>query len=126
MDLDPRRYGQIPRNELLIAAGTLLFPTDIPIVAGGGTSLAFVHDQGGCDETFVFLLGARTALNIVGAEVDVLEGVLLTPRGPIRDFLPTWDYHQLLREVGLGGWRVVPTEEVLRSWTDVVEARMNA
>lgn len=116
--VDPRQYYEIPPNPHGISAGSLLLPTETPIVASG-SSLDFVLEQGGDEDTFIFLFGMRRAL--IG--VDVLEGVFLSEAGP--GFRPTWAFEQLMRETELGGWFVVPTREVLRSWTGRVEARMN-
>lgn len=116
--VDPGQYYEIPPNPHGISAGSILLPTEAPIVASG-SSLDFVLEQGGDEDTFVFLFGMRRAL--VG--VDVLEGVFLSDAGP--GFRPSWGFQQLMRETELGGWFVVPTKEVLRSWTDRVEERMN-
>lgn len=124
MAIDPREYSEIATNPHGIAAGSLLLPTRVPIVMGGGTSLDFVLEQGGSEETFVFMLGARGIGTPLG-KVQVLEGVFLDPGGP--GFHPTWDLHQLMREVAAGGWKVIPTAEVLASdWVARVEQRMNA
>ena len=123
MLVDPSDYHQVPENRHGIQAGTILLPTAIPIVAGGGTSGDFVRQQGGNDETFVFLFGVRTVRNILGVEVEILEGVFLDEDGP--GFRPTWDYDQLMREADLGGWKVISTDEVVDSWVERVEARMN-
>lgn len=122
--IDPAQFHELPGNAHGLAAGALLFATDAPIVAGGGTSRAFVHEQGGDDETFVFLLGGRRVADLLGNELLVIEGVFLSQGGP--GFHPTWGFEQLLREVTLGGWKVIPTAEVLTSWTAEVERRMNA
>jgi hypothetical protein len=124
MYVDPSRYQEIPDNGPGIKAGSLLFPTKTPIVEGGGTSLQFVHEQGGDDTTFVFMFGLRPVLNLFGQQVEILEGVFLSEQGP--GFHPTWDLEQLVRETELGGWRVVHTEEVLAKWVGTVEQRMNA
>lgn len=118
MFVDPREYHEVPANPHGISAGALLLPTEQPIVAAG-SSLDFVLEQGGDEDTFIFLFGMRRAL--VG--VDVLEGVFLSERGP--GFRPSWGLQQLMRETELGGWFVVPATEVLRSWTGRVEERMN-
>jgi len=117
--VDPRDYYELPANPHRIRAGTILLPTTTPIVPGGGTSHDFVVEQGGDDDTFIFLLGLRRAQ--VG--VDVVEGVLLNETGP--GFRPTWGVQQLMRETSLGGWHVITTDEVLRDWVERVEARMN-
>lgn len=124
MVVDPSRYQELPENRHGISAGCLLFPTATPIVAGGGSSLGFVHEQGGDDGTFIFILGQRRTHTLLGEPVDIIEGVFLSEAGP--GFHPTWDFEQLLRETDLGGWRVVPTEEVLSQWASTVERRMNA
>lgn len=121
---DPRDFSEIARNPHDVGAGSLLLPTRVPIVKGGATSLDFVREQGGCDDTFVFMLGARGIGTPLG-KVQVLEGVFLNPDGP--GFHPTWDFHQLMREVDAGGWTVITTERVLASeWVRRVEQRMNA
>jgi hypothetical protein len=120
--LDPARYHEIPGNPHAISAGCLLFATDTPIVAGGGTSQDFVVQQGGDADTFIFMLGVRRHDTLLGT-VEILEGVFLSQDGP--GFRATWDFHQLMREVEHGGWKVVPTDEVLESWVDTVEQRMN-
>ena len=101
----------------------MLLATEAPIVAGGGTSLEFLHTQGGTKETFVLMLGQREVGDLMGGELEVLEGVFLSPAGP--GFHPTWDFHQLMRETALGGWTVVPVTTVLAEWVDRVESRMN-
>lgn len=123
MTLDPRDFTQIPENRHDVQAGSLLFATETPITLGGGTSRAFVKDQGGDDSTFVFLLGQRQARGPLGIPVTFVEGVFLLENG--RGFHPTWGLEQLLREIDAGGWRVVTTPEVLGNWTGKVEARMN-
>jgi hypothetical protein len=122
--IDPSKYEQIPDNPFGIQAGSILLPTEAEIVGSGGTSFDFVRDQGGDDDTFIFMFGLRPVFNLIGARVDILEGVFLTGGGPA--FQPTWGFDQLLRETRLGGWKVVPTDEVLTSgWLDKVEHRMN-
>ena len=71
----------------------------------------------------VTLFGVRPIFNLLGARVEVLEGIFLSPGGP--GFHPTWEFEQLMREIDLGGWQVVPTSRVLASWTDEIEARMS-
>lgn len=123
MLIDPRQLREIPANELQISAGTVLLPTRAPIVQGGGTSLDFVLEQGGDEDTFVFMLGQRHLETPLGP-MDVLEGVFLSESGP--GFHPTWSLEQLLRETARGGWTVVPTAEVLQSdWVAKIERRMN-
>lgn len=124
MHVDPARYREIPENRHQIRAGTLLFPTKVPITAGADSSLKFVVDQGGCSDTFVLLLGQRRVSAPLGGGLEVLEGVFLRPQGP--GFRPTWGYHQLLEETDLGGWTVVPTPDVLTQHLERVETRMNA
>lgn len=121
--VDPSEFEEIPANRHDIHAGTLLFPTTEPIVGDGGTSLDFVREQGGDEDTFVFMFGVRPMQNLLGMGVDVLEGVFLSESGP--GFRPTWDLEQLMRETDLGGWRVVTTDEVLEDWVSRIEARMN-
>ena len=123
MFVDPSQYEEIPENRHSIQAGCVLIPTQIPIVAGGGTSLEFVRQQGGDDHTFVFMFGVRPVFNLGGQRISILEGVFLAKDGP--GFRPTWDFDQLLRETDLGGWQVVPTSNVLESWTQEIEARMS-
>ena len=123
MHIDPGSYAEIPENRHRISAGSVLLPTQIPIVAGGATSLEFVLEQGGNEDTFIFMFGVRQVYNLLGIQHDILEGVFLSETGP--GFLPTWGYEQLMHETDLGGWRVVPTEEVLSDWAQRVEARMN-
>lgn len=122
MLVDPSRYHEIADNPHGITAGCLLFPTGTPIVQGGGTSLDFIHQQGGDDDTFIFMFGVRKLHTVLGA-VEILEGVFLSEGGP--GFRATWDFDQLMRETESGGWRVIPTEEVLETWAETVEARMN-
>ena len=121
--VDPSDYVEIPANRHDIHAGALLFPTTKPIVANGGTSQDFVLEQGGDEDTFVFMFGVRPMKTLMGMQVGVLEGVFLGERGP--GFLATWDFEQLMREADLGGWRVVTTDEVLEGWVSRIEARMN-
>jgi len=124
MQVDPSRYRDLPENPHGIHAGCVLLPTDVPIVLGGGTSRDFVREQGGSSETFVFLFGARSvAIEPSGQHLQVLEGVFLNEDGP--GFHPTWDLSQLLREVDLGGWTVIPTHTVLSTWAEKIEQRMN-
>jgi len=123
VQVDPTRYRDIPENPHQILAGSVLVPTDRPIVAGGGTSLQFVHTQGGDDDTFVLMLGQRQVGDLMGGELEVLEGVFLSPSGP--GFHPTWDFNQLMRETDLGGWTVIPRSTVLAEWVERVESRMN-
>jgi hypothetical protein len=123
VQVDSSRYREIPENPHQIRAGAVLLPTAAPIVAGGGTSFEFIHAQGGDDETFVLMLGERMVGDLLGGELEVLEGVFLSPKGP--GFHPTWDFHQLMRETDLGGWTVVPVSSVLTEWVDRVETRMN-
>ncbi len=123
VQVDPSRYRDIPANPHQILAGSVLVPTERPIVAGGGTSLQFVHTQGGDDDTFVLMLGQRLVGDLMGGELEVLEGVFLSPSGP--GFHPTWDFNQLMRETDLGGWTVIPRAKVLAEWLERVESRMN-
>lgn len=124
MWIDPGQYRQVPANRLQIAAGTVLIPTRITIVQGGGSSLDFVLEQGGDEDTFIFVLGVRQFLDPFGKPVDIIEGVFLSEGGP--GFHATWDLEQLLREIDHGGWEVVPTALVLeQEWLTRVEARMN-
>ncbi|MGE0706755.1 MAG: hypothetical protein AB7N76_06080 [Planctomycetota bacterium] len=123
MQIDPRDFHQIPDNRHGIASGCVLLPTEVPIVAGGGTSLQFVRDQGGDDDTFILLFGQRAIRDLLGQDVDILEGIFLSERGP--GFHPTWDFDQLMRETDLGGWTVIQTDEVLRTWRERVETRIN-
>lgn len=124
MRIDPRDFQEIPVNEHGIAAGSVLLPTRTPIVQGGGTSLDFVLEQEGDQDTFIFMLGAHRA-SAVPVGLLLLEGVFLSAKGP--GFHPTWSYQQLMRETAAGGWTVVPTPEVLASdWVARIEARMNA
>ena len=112
MQIDASLYHEIPANPHGVAAGALLLPTETPIVAGGGTSLEFVVDQGGCDSTLIFLLGMRVVhLPLPPGGTEILEGIFLNPDGP--GFHPTWAFEQLMRETASGGWRVIPTDEVL-------------
>jgi hypothetical protein len=119
----PEDYRQIPENRHGLGAGSILLATETPITVGGGTSKDFVEQQGGDDTTFVFVLGVREAHGPLGHEVEFIEGVFLSEGGP--GFHPTWDHEQLLREIDLGGWRVVTTQEMLASWVRRVEERMN-
>jgi len=123
MHVDASRFEEIPENRHHIQAGCLLFPTEQPIVVGGGTSLDFVREQGGDDDTFIFMFGLRYAANLFGQQVAILEGVFLSESGP--GFHATWDLDQLQQETDLGGWKVVPTQTVLEHWVQVVERRMN-
>jgi hypothetical protein len=123
MRVDPSRYREIAGNPHGISAGCVLLPTEVPIVAGGGTSLQFVQEQGGDEDTFVLMFGQRDVRDLLGQDVEVLEGVFLSARGP--GFHPTWDYDQLMREADLGGWRVVATDVVVSDWVERVETRMN-
>jgi hypothetical protein len=122
--VDPSQYEQIPENPFRIQAGSLLFPTREAIVPGGGSSVKFVWEQGGDEDTFVFMFGSRPVLDLTGQRVDILEGVFLSASGP--GFEPTWGFEQLLRELRLGGWTVIPTAEVLSShWEREIERRMS-
>jgi len=123
MRIDPSQYREIPANPHQIGAGAVLLPTKTPIIAGGATSLDFVLEQGGDDDTFIFMLGVRRYLLGGGQAVDILEGIFLSESGA--GFKATWDFHQLMREVDHGGWTVVPKEEVLEAWVERVEERMN-
>lgn len=123
MQVDPSLYREIPSNEQGISAGCVLLPTDVAIVTGGGTSLDFIRQQGGEDSTFILIFGIRPLQDILGREIEILEGVFLNPSGP--GFIATWDYDQLLSETRRGGWTVVETPEVLESWLEPVETRMN-
>jgi hypothetical protein len=119
----PEDFQQIEENRHGILAGSILLPTETPITAGGGTSRDFVEQQGGDETTFIFLFGLREAEGPLGVAIGFIEGVFLSEAGP--GFHPTWDHEQLLREVDLGGWRVVKTSDVLESWVGRVEERMN-
>jgi len=119
----PEDYHEIAENRHGVGAGSLLLPTETPLVSGGGTSRDFVDQQGGDGTTFIFLFGVREALGPLGATVTFIEGVFLSESGP--GFHPTWDHEQLLREIDLGGWRVVKTSEMLERWAARVEERMN-
>ena len=119
----PQDYVQLPENRHGVSAGAVLIPTDVSITTGGGSSCDFVEQQGGDEDTFIFIFGLREARGPGGATVDFVEGVFLTGEGP--GFRPTWGLEQLLREIDLDGWRVVKTDEVLRTWTRRVEERMN-
>ena len=124
MRIDPRELREIPTNEQGISAGSVLLPTRVPIVQGGGTSLDFVREQGGDEDTFVFMLGVRLHETPMGP-FPVLEGVFLSEEGP--GFHPTWDLQQLLGETARGGWTVIPTAQVLAGeWVEKIERRMNA
>jgi hypothetical protein len=116
-------YSQLPENRHEVTSGSILLPTETPITLGGGTSLKFVIEQGGDLDTFIFVLGVRRARGPLGVPIEFLEGVFLQEAG--RGFRATWGLEQLLREIDLGGWRVVPVRDVLSSWTARVEERMN-
>jgi|SRR5579871_5255442 len=116
-------FQEIPENRHAISAGTVLLATKKPIVPGGGTSLDFVLQQGGDDDTIIFILGVREAPGILGLPIQFIEGIFLTEQG--QGFHPTWGHDQLLGEVDRGGWTVVPTAEVLKSWTKKIEERMD-
>ena len=122
VDIDPSAYRDLPENPHGIQAGSLLFPTETPIVFGGGTSADFVRQQGGGSDTFVFVLGLRD-FPLLSSTIEIVEGVFLDGEGP--GFHPTWDFDQLMGEVQRGGWRVVPTHQVLIDWIAEVEARAN-
>src|SRR5581483_7555300 len=115
----PGDYSQIDENRHALAAGAILLATETPITLGGATSKDFVEQQGGDDTTFIFLLGVRRARGPLGDAVEFVEGVFLSEAGP--GFHPTWDHEQLLREIDLGGWKVVTTDEMLASWVGRVE-----
>lgn len=83
----------------------------------------FVLSQGGDEETFIFMFGLRPMFNVLGMQAGIIEGVFLTEGGP--GFHPTWDFSQLMGEIDRGGWKVIPTPEVLEAWTTRIEARMN-
>jgi hypothetical protein len=119
----PQDYSQLPENRHGVSAGTVLLPTEVSITTGGGSSRDFVEQQGGDADTFIFVFGLREARGPLGTMVDFIEGVFLTAEGP--GFRPTWGLEQLLREIDLDGWRVVKTDEVLKSWTRRIEERMN-
>jgi hypothetical protein len=119
----PEDYRQIPENRHSIAAGSILLPTDSAITVTGASSRDFVAQQGGDESTFIFIFGIREARGALGATVEFLEGVFLSESG--QGFHPTWDLEQLLREVDLGGWKVVTTGQMLDGWVAKVEARMN-
>ena len=122
MQPDPAHYRPIPSNPHGIQAGCLLFPTQTPIVQGGGTSQDFVAQQGGDEDTFIFMLGVRRFDTMLGS-VDIVEGVFLSESG--QGFRATWDHQQLMGETERGGWTVIPVDEVRAEWTDRVERRMN-
>lgn len=123
MRFDPSRYSDLPDNPHRIKAGSLLFPTDVPIVPSGATSRQFLEEEGGSPDTFVFMLGIRPGLTLTGETVAVVVGVFLNPDGP--GFEATWDLGQLMREIERGGWTVIPTADVLARWTGEVERRVN-
>ncbi len=123
MPVDPSEFEEIPPNRHEVHAGSLLFPTKSSVVPDGSSSMDFVKDQGGDEDTFVFMFGLRPMFNLLGMRVGIIEGVFLRESGP--GFHPTWDFDQLLGEIDRGGWRVVPTPEVLEQWTGRIEARMN-
>ncbi len=123
MRVDPRDYLEIPSNRHGIAAGAILLPTQEPIVQGGSSSLDFVREQGGDEDTFIFMFGMREVSGLYGKTIRILEGVFLGEAGP--GFYPTWGLEQLMRETDHGGWTVVPTEDVLEEWAERVEERMN-
>lgn len=122
MQPDPTQYHPIPTNDHGIQAGCLLFPTQTPIVGGGGTSQDFVLQQGGDEDTFIFMLGVRRFETLMGS-VNIVEGVFLAEAGP--GFRATWDFEQLMGECDRGGWTVIPVDEVRSEWTERVERRMN-
>lgn len=119
----PQDYHQVPDNRHGVSAGSVLLPTEVSITTGGGSSLDFVEQQGGDTGTFIFLFGVREAPGPTGTPIHFLEGVFLTSDGP--GFRPTWGLEQLLREIDLDGWRVIKTDEVLKTWVRRVEERMN-
>jgi hypothetical protein len=121
----PQDYRDLPENRHALGAGTVLLPTEEPITGGGATSLEFVLEQGGSRDTFIFLFGLREARAQDGRRVAFVEGVFLNEEGP--GFHATWGVEQLVAEVDLGGWKVVPTREVLASptWIARIEERMN-
>ena len=122
MKVQHQDYREIPRNKHGVSAGSLLLPTETKIT-GTGTSLDFVKQQGGDTDTLIFLFGLRQARSPLGFSAEFLEGIFLTDEGP--GFRPTWGFEQLMREIDLGGWRVIPTPEVLLSWCERIERRMN-
>ena len=119
----PEDYSHVPANRHDVAAGAILLPTEKVITLAGNSSLGFVREQGGDSETIVFVLGLREARGPLGVPIEFLEGIFLSEKG--RGFHPTWGLEQLLREIDLGGWRVIPVPEVLARWTKKVEDRMN-
>jgi len=123
MQVDPSLYREIPANEHGITAGCVLLPTDTAIVVGGGTSRDFIRQQGGDDSTFILIFGIRPLQDMLGREIEILEGVFLNTGGP--GFIATWDYDQLMSETQRGGWTVVSTADVLGEWIERVETRMN-
>jgi hypothetical protein len=123
MLVDPKDYLEIPSNRHGIAAGAVLLPTKAPIVQGGSSSLDFVKEQGGDEDTFIFLFGMREVSGLYGKTIRILEGIFLSESGP--GFYPTWGHEQLLRETDNGGWTVIPTEQVLLEWTERIEERIN-
>lgn len=123
MQVDPSLYREIPSNEHGISAGCVLLPTAASIVVGGGTSEDFIRLQGGDESTFILIFGIRPLQDMLGREIEILEGVFLTASGP--GFIATWDYDQLMSETARGGWTVVPRVEVLSEWLERVETRMN-
>src|SRR4051794_3798251 len=76
----PQDYTELPENRHGIGAGSVLIPTDKAITLMGGTSRAFVLEQGGDDDTFVFLLGQREARGPLGAAITFLEGLFLSEK----------------------------------------------
>ena len=81
MWIDPSPYREIPPNHHDVSVGAILLPTRKPIVANGGSSLDFVIEQEGDEDTFILMLGARQILTPVGAPIDILEGVFLSEGG---------------------------------------------
>jgi hypothetical protein len=119
----PQDYHELPANRHAVAAGSILLPTDREIAGAGGSSLDFVTQQGGNASTFIFVLGVRQARGPEETIVEFVEGIFLSDAGS--GFRPTWGVDQLLNEIDLGGWKVVPTGEMLERWATTVEERMN-
>ena len=111
-------YSRIPQNSFEVDAGSILIATDKALNIFGQNTIDWVIQQGGHQDTIIFLFGISKK-----SPLHYIEGVFLNPDG--RGFHPTWGVEQLFNEIREGSWDVVPTDKVIQSWTSKVERLMN-
>lgn len=116
--MNGQNYAQIPENPHKVGAACLLIATDKALNIFGHNTIDWVKQQGGDEDTIIFIFGVS-----LKSPRPYIEGVFLNSNG--RGFHPTWGIEQLFNEIREGSWDVIPTEEVIQSWTAKVERLMN-